>query len=188
MPNPNDPRQTAPQCHSLQPVRTVHRNPWFAVRNRGGYFTVEYNTPQVIILPIVDNRAIVMVRVKRPIINDITLELPAGGVEAGESPRKAARRELAEEAGISIRSLRRFKRLPPLVISSTRYPLLPYLFAINLSEREYRIHKPHDSEIADVECLRFLEIKKRIAHGEIYVSLPVAIVSAYLFRVMRDKP
>ena len=38
----------------------------------------DHEFPQVIILPVVDNDSIVMVKVKRPVINDETLELPAG--------------------------------------------------------------------------------------------------------------
>ena len=76
-----------------------------AVLNRGGYFTVEYNQPQVLILPIVENNSVVMVRVRRPVIADNTLELPAGGVQMDESPIEAACRELSEETGIKIHDL-----------------------------------------------------------------------------------
>ena len=75
----DDPRLVKAQCSTLVPVETLHENPWFSVRNRKGYFTVEYNMPQVLILPIVDNKAVVMVRVDRPVVADVTLELPAGG-------------------------------------------------------------------------------------------------------------
>lgn len=98
----DDPRLVTAQCISLTPVETVHENLWFSVRNRKGYFTIEYNKPQVLILPIVDNNAIVMVMVDRPVVADITLEIPDGGAKDNESPVEAAARELAEETGISI--------------------------------------------------------------------------------------
>ena len=104
----NDPRLVAPQCRSLTPVKTVHENPWFCVRDRGGYYCVEYNKPQVAVLPVVDHNAVVMVRVKRPTLADATLELPAGGAENNEAPIQAASREFAEEAGIKISDLNRF--------------------------------------------------------------------------------
>jgi len=110
----NDPRLISPQCFSLTPIETVHENPWFVVRNRGGYFTTEYKQPQVIILPIVDNNSIVMVRVKRPVIADIALELPAGSTKEHETPIRAAARELAEETGIEINGLERFEMLSPV--------------------------------------------------------------------------
>jgi ADP-ribose pyrophosphatase len=42
---------------------------------------------------------VVLVRQFRPAINQIELGLPAGLVEEGEEPEKAARRELSEETG-----------------------------------------------------------------------------------------
>src|SRR3990172_493227 len=122
----NDLRPVSAQCISLTPVETIHTNPWFSVRNRKGYFSIEYNMPQVLILPIVDNKAIVMVRVDRPVIADITLELPAGGAKDNESPVEAAAREMVEETGIVVTDLNRFNMLPPL-IHMPRSPILPYI-------------------------------------------------------------
>jgi 8-oxo-dGTP pyrophosphatase MutT (NUDIX family) len=122
-----DKRLISPQCSSLQPVHTVHENPWFCVRNRGGYYTVEYNQPQALLLPIVDHSQFVFVKVYRPVIADVTLELPAGGSVENESPAQAAARELQEETGIEIRDTERFEMLPPLVITP-RSPCLAYIF------------------------------------------------------------
>ena len=46
-------------------------------------------------------REVVLVRQYRPAVEVHTLELPAGHVEAGETPEEAARRELTEETGFS---------------------------------------------------------------------------------------
>jgi len=43
----------------------------------------------------------VMVRQYRPNLNKFTLESPAGGVDPGESPMDAMRRELVEEVGLT---------------------------------------------------------------------------------------
>jgi 8-oxo-dGTP pyrophosphatase MutT (NUDIX family) len=44
--------------------------------------------------------AVVLVQQHRPVVGRITLELPSGHVDAGESPEQAARRELLEETGM----------------------------------------------------------------------------------------
>ena len=177
----DDPRMMAPQCHSLQPVITIHENKWFFLVNRGGYYMLEYHRPQVIILPVVDNRAIVMVRVKRPVIADNALELPAGGAKENEEPLEAAAREFREETGIKIEQLNRFQLLPSIAISPNRYPVLPWIYQIDLSKQEFDTRDQHDNEVVSVECFTFEEIKEKIIQGEIYVSLPLAIISRFLF-------
>lgn len=177
----DDPRLVTAQCISLTPVETVHENPWFSVRNRKGYFTIEYNMPQVLILPIVDNNAIIMVRVDRPVVAEITLELPAGGAKDSEFPVEAAAREMAEETGIVVTDLNRFNMLPPL-IHMPRSPVLPYIFQINLAQQEYTLRKDHDHEIAGVECFSFDNILKKIAMGEIYIGLHIAIIVRFFIQ------
>ena len=156
----DDPRLVTAQCSNLTLVETVHENPWFSVRNRKGYFTIEYNMPQELILPIVDNNAIVMVRADRPVVADITLEIPAGSAKDNELPVEAAAREMAEETGIVISGLNRFQMLPPF-IHMPRSPNLPYIFQIHLAKQEYDLRKEHDQEIAGVECFSFDEILRK---------------------------
>ena len=177
----DDSRMIAPQCDSLQPVVTVHENKWFSLMNRGGYYTLEYHRPQVVILPVVDNRSIVMVKVKRPVIADNVLELPAGAADQDEPPVETAAREFHEESGIKIDRINRFQLLPSIAISPNRYPVLPWIYQVDLSKQEFDTRDPHDDEIVSVECFTFEEVKEKIIQGEIYVSLPIAIVSRFLF-------
>ena len=177
---PWDRRLTEAVCPDLSPVEALHENPWFTVRRRGPYYTTEYQMPQVIVLPVVDDEAFVMVRVKRPVLNDITLELPAGGAEAGEAPEAGAARELAEEAGIEISDLARLIPMPPLAMSPNRMPRLVYVFRIDLSRREFEQHLPHDHEIDSVELVPFTEAVQLMTTGGIYVAGIVAIISTYL--------
>ena len=180
----DDPRMVAPQCHSLKPVEIIHENGWFRLVNRGGYYTIEEKQPQTVILPIVDHHSIVVVRVKRPVIADNPLELPAGGANENETPVMAAARELKEETGIKIEQLNRFHLSTPIAISPVRHPVLPWIFEVHISQREFDGREPHDDEICSVECFPFKEIKEKIIQGEIYVSLPLAIISRFLFSEM----
>ena len=177
---PWDRRLTEAVCPSLSPVQVLHDNPWFTVRQRGTFFTAEYHMPQVIVLPVVDDEAFAMVRVKRPVLNDTTLELPAGGAEEGETPEQSAARELAEEAGITIGDLSRLTPMPPLSTSPNRMPLLVYVFRVDVTRNEFDLRRPHDHEIASVELVPFAEAIRLMATGGIYVAGIVAIVSTYL--------
>ena len=174
-----DRRLTEIACPDLEPVELVHQNPWFSVRNRGGYYTMEYHQPQVIALPIVDKRAIVMVRAKRPVLDDYTLELPAGCSEHGETPEQGMARELAEETGMVIDPAR-LVPMPPLAASPNRMPVLVYTFLVHLAQAEWDRRGRHDDEIHSVELLDIDRVVRMIASGEIYVAIPVAMIGTYL--------
>lgn len=66
-----------------------HGKPWYRV--------VEPNA--VCMLVMTKNNKIILVRQFRPIVNEYTLELPAGHLDKGEGVFMCARRELYEETG-----------------------------------------------------------------------------------------
>jgi len=174
-----DRRLTEIACPDLHPVEDLHRNDWFTVRNRGGYFTVEYQLPHVVVLPVVDAEAIAMVRVKRPVLDDVTLELPAGAIEINEAPASGAARELAEETGI-VADVARFAPMPPLAVSPNRVPNLTYVFRVDLQRREFDRRGPHDDEIDSVELLSLADIVRLMTSGGIYVAVPIAVISMFV--------
>ena len=76
---------------------------------------VEEHSDAVAVVAIDTNGNIVMVRQYRKAVERKLLEIPAGGVEEGEFPEEAARRELQEETGYiagSIEPLVRFYTSP----------------------------------------------------------------------------
>lgn len=183
-----DRRLTAVACPDLAPVTTVHENEWFAVRNRGGYFTTEFHLPQVIVLPVVGDTDIVMIRVRRPVIGDTTLELPAGAIERGETPVAGAAREFAEETGIAVPEAR-FKAMPPMSTSPNRMPNLVYVFRVDITQSEFDQRRPHDTEVESVHHVALEQAVRLVIAGGLYVALPVAVIASYLFsRFPRSGP
>jgi ADP-ribose pyrophosphatase len=62
------------------------------------YYVLE-RPDAAIVFPLTGSGEVVLVRQYRAAIDSIELGLPAGLVEEGEEPQKAARRELMEETG-----------------------------------------------------------------------------------------
>jgi len=174
-------------CPNLGPIISLHRNPWFEVMSRGSYCTLEYERPQVVILPVLEGNSVIMVRVRRPLIDDTPLELPAGDSNAGETPRMAAMREFSEETGILIHDPSRF--IPDLPISEMpgRMPVLLSVFRVDVNQSEFDSRDVHDDDIVAVEVVPYGDIPGRIARGEIYLSSPMALVSRLLLTDCLDE-
>jgi len=167
-------------CKDLVPVQILHENAWFSVKDRAGYFTVEDPIKHVVVLPVIDEKYILMVRVKRPVLDDFPLEFPAGGFEHGESAYEAAARELHEETGIRVDQLERFLPMTPLAVSPNRVPRLAYVFRINLRGDEYISRSEHDHEVESLHQIHISEIPKIMNDGSVYVSVPLALLGMYL--------
>jgi ADP-ribose pyrophosphatase len=77
----------------------------------------------VAILPVVDPNRVCLVRNRRPIVGETLLEVPAGTLEPGEAPERAAVRELAEETGYQAARWRRLAAFYPSpgVLSETTH-------------------------------------------------------------------
>jgi ADP-ribose pyrophosphatase len=59
----------------------------------------------VVIVPVTDNKEVLLIRQFRPPVNGYVIEFPAGLNEKGDMLEKAARRELLEETGYSARDM-----------------------------------------------------------------------------------
>jgi len=61
----------------------------------------------VAILPVLDDGRIVFVRQYRKAAERVLLEIPAGGIDDGEGPEDAVRREMVEETGYRVGAMAR---------------------------------------------------------------------------------
>ncbi|NNE10311.1 MAG: NUDIX hydrolase [Gemmatimonadetes bacterium] len=88
---------------------TVFTNPWYSFRHDryvlpdgtpGDYHYI-HTHGAVMIVPVHENGTLALVKQYRYLLGRESIEFPAGGVPAGESPEDHARQELAEESGLS---------------------------------------------------------------------------------------
>jgi ADP-ribose pyrophosphatase len=66
------------------------------------------HAPSITVVPMQDERTVLLIQQYRYPTGEILLETPAGNIDPGESPEEAAQRELAEEIGF------RARRIEPL--------------------------------------------------------------------------
>ena len=68
------------------------------------HIALEY-PESVAIVPVLENRKIVLIKQYRYLANSFLWEIPAGGIKKGESKKQAALRELQEETGFAAQKL-----------------------------------------------------------------------------------
>jgi ADP-ribose pyrophosphatase len=101
--------------------KELYKNPWWIYRRDtfmlpngevGEYFYVHTNGSSLVI-PVLDDRRIVMVTQYRYLCDQESLEFPCGGVKAGGDYLSTAVRELAEEAGFQAGDLQQVGTFNP---------------------------------------------------------------------------
>lgn len=123
---------------------------------------------------VLDDGRILMVTQYRNALDRYTLEIPAGGLEPGESTMAAAARELEEEAGYKCGKIEKLITIRTTVAFCNE-KIDIYLAtdlsktAQNLDEDEYVSVKPYELE----------ELEKMIYNGDIEDSKTVAAILAY---------
>lgn len=76
------------------------------------YYTLKV-PDYVAVVPMTSEGKVVLVQQYRPVVEDVTLELPSGHVEPGEDPEHAIRRELLEETGYQANAIEFLGRFAP---------------------------------------------------------------------------
>ena len=163
-----------------QSARSVFQNHRFSLLEKDDFHVVEYQSPQVIVLPIIEQEYVVLPKVRRRILGGAVWELPAGGVLENERPEEAALRELGEETGISISDPSRLLPLHTLVVSPNRLPMFPLIYRVDLSHQEFETRSTHDEEVESVGCFSLDKVQEMILSGEIITSITLAILGRFL--------
>ena len=163
-----------------QSARPVFQNHRFSLLEKDDFHVVEYQSTQVIVLPVIEQEYVVLPKVRRQILGGAVWELPAGGVLENESPEEAALRELGEETGITIPDPSRLLPLDTLVVSPNRLPMFPSIYQVDLSHEEFETRSTHDDEVESVTSFSSDKIREMILSGEIITSITLAILARFL--------
>jgi ADP-ribose pyrophosphatase len=149
----------------------LFRNPWCAFRvddvELPDGARIEYGVLEsggfAAVVPVTSEGNVVLVRQWRQPLEAVTLELPSGGVDGGEAPELAARRELFEETGYRAEKL---GHLTSVHTSTGRSTEVCYLFRCE-AVRDERGPRPEPTEFIQVVEIPFQEARDMVAEGEI---------------------
>ena len=121
------------------------------------------------VVPVTGDGRVVLVRQWRQPVGGFMLELPGGGVEAGEDPGKAAQRELREEAGYEAQEL---VHLLSLHTTPGRSTEVCHLFRCR-AEKLPSGPAPEPTEFVSVVEMPLAEARERALRGGITAATTV---------------
>lgn len=119
----------------------------------------------VAVIAITEDKKVLFVEQYRKALDKITLEIPAGKIDKGESPEKSVARELEEETGYksdNIKFLGKIVTAPGFCDE--------YIHIYLAEDLKTGIKEGDEDEFINVKELSMDEIKKMILNGEIYDS------------------
>lgn len=137
----------------------------------------------VVILPILDDRRIVMIRNYRYTVEEELWELPAGTREPNETPIETARRELEEEAGYRAGTMSPFMEfyMSPGILTERMYAYV----ATDLTAVGQNLQ---GCERIVVEVVELEEARRRLMNNEFDDAKTIAVLGRYLLEVSGEGP
>jgi ADP-ribose pyrophosphatase len=127
--------------------------------------------PGIVVVPVRDGRVGLM-RIYRYCIQQPSLEVPRGLVEAGETPDQAAAREMREELGYEGKTCRHLG----YIFADTG--LISRHIDVFVCEAGERVSKEHDDleSIAEIQWLSAEQLHESIARGELQCGITLAAI------------
>jgi len=124
------------------------------------------HNPSVVIIPMRDDGQVILIRQYRASVDNELWEVPAGRVDAGETPEDAVTRECEEEIGLVPRKLQRIRGLYPAP-GFCDEELIFFRVSDLVSPPPDSPHKPDEDEYIQVQPYPVAEAKAMVTNGQI---------------------
>jgi ADP-ribose pyrophosphatase len=158
--------------HQWKNIRLVEQTVTLPTGNVIAHTTIVH-PGACVILPVKDDGTILIIRQFRPSLNKWLLELPAGTIEANETPIACAQRELEEETGYRANQLLELGTVTPMAGFCDE---IQHLYVANGITASHRL-QCDDDEIIEVLFLSLDQIEQKIISGEISDAKTIACIS-----------
>jgi len=145
--------------------------------NEHDFYIIESND-WVNIIPLTADHEVVMIRQYRHGSREVTLEIPGGLVEAGDTPKKGAVRELLEETGYQAKKWVKIGVVNP---NPALFNNRCYTF---LAEDIKKVSEPKPDQTEDIEValIPLAKIPDLILKGKIDHAMVITAFTHYFFR------
>jgi 8-oxo-dGTP pyrophosphatase MutT (NUDIX family) len=124
------------------------------------YYVIRPHRQAVGVVPVDGQGRVLMVRQWRHTVQKLLWEIPAGAMEANESPAEAAHRELREETGYVARDIQPLYRYHPSIGTSSQ------TFNLFVAGGLERVGEPDAMEIHATRWTARAEIEQMLSAGE----------------------
>lgn len=145
------------------------------IRLPNGYlatFEIIKHPGAALIIPFLSKNRLIMLCQLRPVVGSYIYELPAGTIDAGESPLECARREIVEETGYSAKKMERLGFIYPVPGYSTEKIVI--YRADGLSPRVRHAEK---DEIIELKVLTKAAVRRLFKSGKIVDAKTIAALA-----------
>jgi len=122
--------------------------------------------PSVVLVPIADDGRVMLIRQYRASVGREMWELPAGSVDAGETPEQAAARECEEEIGLVPGLIERVRGLFPTPGFCDEELIFFRVSQLRLPPADSP-HKPDEDEDIHSQLMTLDEARSMVERGEI---------------------
>lgn len=165
--------------------RVVYENPWIRVRedavvrpdgSPGVYGVVEVRHASVFVVALTDDDEVVLVSQRRYTTGEVSVEVPAGGTD-GEDPLVAARRELAEETGLTAREWTHVGRMTALNGIASAHEHVFVARGLSPVRGDAGAHSQAEEGIDSVRTVPFADALRMVADGTICDGESVAALA-----------
>ena len=165
-------------------MKIVYKNKFFKIKkNHKNYYIFEPSYRQVCVIPVVDKNKFLIVKVKRPHIDNYFYEFPAGSFSSiNEKPLVAAKRELVEETGVILNNKNLFIKLPSIFSMADRLESPMYVYYVHLNNNQIKKLKIDTEEVSLIKIVTYKKIKKLILDGKFNASVPISLLFMYLIK------